>query len=87
MNWSECAELLRFFVPGIRSRNLTPFSHAVPILGLKNGPDFGTGFVTDRARIFVSVPANQEAGLGVGRLPYLAPLLWVELQEEFHRQK
>ena len=87
MNSSECAELLGFFGAGIRSRNLTPFSHAVPILGLRNGPDFGTVFVTDRARIFVSVPANQEAGLGVGGLPYLAPLLWVELQEEFHRQK
>ena len=63
-NWPDRAELLGFFVPGIRSRNLTPFAHAVPILGLKNGPDSGAVFVTDRARIFVSVPANQEAGLG-----------------------
>ena len=55
---------------GIRSRNLTPFTHAVPILGLKNGPTFGTVFVTDRARIFVSVPANQEAGLGVGGMDW-----------------
>ena len=53
-----------FFVPGFRSRNLTPFAHAVPILGLENGPDSGAVFVTDRARILVSVLANQEAGLG-----------------------
>ena len=63
-NWSERAELLRFRVPGIRSRNLTPFSNAVPVLGLKSGPDFRTVFVTDRARIFVSAPANPEAGTG-----------------------
>ena len=67
-NWSDRAELLGIIVPGFRSRNLTPFGNATSILGPKNGPDFGTVFVTDRARIFVAASANQEAvrGAGVG---------------------
>ena len=69
-NWLARAELLGFFVPGVRSRNLTPFTYAVPVLGLRNGPDLGTVFVTDRARIFVSVSANLEAGLGVGGMDW-----------------
>ena len=51
-NEFDRAELQHFFGPGIRSRFLTPFAYAVPILGLENGPDFGTVFVADRARIF-----------------------------------
>ena len=60
-SWSDRAELLGITVPGFRSRNLTPFSNATSILGPKNGPDFGTVFVTNRARIFVAASANQEA--------------------------
>ena len=88
-NWSECAELLGFFGAGIWSRFLTPFPYAVPILGLKNSPDSRTVFVTDRARIFVSVPANQEAGLGGWDTIFSPPpsLPWVELEEKFHWQK
>ena len=66
MNWSECAELLGFFGPESGPEILHHFLTRPQFWALKNGPDFGTVFVTDRARIFVSVPANQEAGLGGG---------------------
>ena len=53
-------------MPGIRSRNLTPFPHAAPILGLKNGLDSGSVFLTDRARIFVLGACESGGCIGVG---------------------
>ena len=78
MTWTDRAELLEFFWPGIRSRNLTPFAYAVPIFGLENGPDFETVFATDRARIWGAVPANQQAGLAWGDWDGLGWVGWGE---------